>query len=397
MHGIEQFGHQLLLWGTVGVAALVGHRLARFLRVPASVLVLVLAAAAGGVVGRPSLGTVVDVVTVALIVILFDGGMHLGKRFRTAIGPIIGLGTVGTFLTAGLVALGAHFLFGIEVKTALVLGAALAPTDPAVVFSVLANRELTGKTSAILEGESGVNDPAGIALLVGFASFATATDTSMAGIVVDFLRQMAVGAAVGLVGGAMLAWLLARVKPLASEHRPVGVLAIVLALYGIAAAAHGSGFLAALLAGIVVAHSDTQPTHDVRRFTTTLATMGEITAFVLLGLSFDFSELTRRHIWLTGIGIALLLVFVVRPAVVLPMLAPTRLGRGEKVFVAWAGLKGAVPILLGALAVQSGVPDAGRIYAIVFIVVALSVAGQGGSLGAVAHRLRVTTRAVSAG
>ncbi|MBX5448215.1 MAG: cation:proton antiporter, partial [Acidothermus cellulolyticus] len=180
MHTLEQFGAQVLIWGVVGFAALLSQRIARILRIPAAVLVLVLAAAVGTVLGahRPHLALVVDVVTVALVVILFDGGMHLGRRFRSAAGPIVSLGTLGTFLTAAFIALAAHFLFDLGTATALVLGAALAPTDPAVVFSVLAQRELTGKTSAILEGESGVNDPAGIALLVGFAAFATSSHGS---------------------------------------------------------------------------------------------------------------------------------------------------------------------------------------------------------------------------
>ena len=394
MHTLEQFGAQVLIWGVVGFAALLSQRIARILRIPAAVLVLVLAAAVGTVLGahRPHLALVVDVVTVALVVILFDGGMHLGRRFRSAAGPIVSLGTLGTFLTAAFIALAAHFLFGIGTSTALALGAALAPTDPAVVFSVLAHRELTGKTSAILEGESGVNDPAGIALLLGFAAFATSSHGSAGQIAATFAVQMCVGAVVGMLGGWLLRVVHARPTPTTVAPEPLRILAVVLTIYGLAVVLHGSGFLAVLLAGIVFADEPERPGRAVRQFHGTLAHLGEIVAFVMLGLSFRLSDLTAGHAWLTGLMLTALLIFVLRPLAVLPLLIPVRLTRGERIFIAWAGLKGAVPILLGALAVQAGVPDSTRLYAIVFVVVALSVCIQGATLSTVAGRLGVATR-----
>jgi len=394
MHTLEQFGAQVLIWGVVGFAALLSQRIARILRIPAAVLVLVLAAAVGTVLGahRPHLALVVDVVTVALVVILFDGGMHLGRRFRSAAGPIVSLGTLGTFLTAAFIALAAHFLFGIGTSTALALGAALAPTDPAVVFSVLAHRELTGKTSAILEGESGVNDPAGIALLLGFAAFATSSHGSAGQIAATFAVQMCVGAVVGMLGGWLLRVVHARPTPTTVAPEPLRILAVVLTIYGLAVVLHGSGFLAVLLAGIVFADEPERPGRAVRQFHGTLAHLGEIVAFVMLGLSFRLSDLTAGHAWLIGLMLTALLIFVLRPLAVLPLLIPVRLTRGERIFIAWAGLKGAVPILLGALAVQAGVPDSTRLYAIVFVVVALSVCIQGATLSTVAGRLGVATR-----
>ncbi|ABK53757.1 sodium/proton antiporter, CPA1 family [Acidothermus cellulolyticus 11B] len=394
MHTLEQFGAQVLIWGVVGFAVLLSQRIARILRIPAAVLVLVLAAAVGTVLGahRPHLALVVDVVTVALVVILFDGGMHLGRRFRSAAGPIVSLGTLGTFLTAAFIALAAHFLFGIGTSTALALGAALAPTDPAVVFSVLAHRELTGKTSAILEGESGVNDPAGIALLLGFAAFATSSHGSAGQIAATFAVQMCVGAVVGMLGGWLLRVVHARPTPTTVAPEPLRILAVVLTIYGLAVVLHGSGFLAVLLAGIVFADEPERPGRAVRQFHGTLAHLGEIVAFVMLGLSFRLSDLTAGHAWLIGLMLTALLIFVLRPLAVLPLLIPVRLTRGERIFIGWAGLKGAVPILLGALAVHAGVPDSTRLYAVVFVVVALSVCVQGATLSTVAERLGVATR-----
>ena len=152
------------------VAAVFSNRLTRLLRVPTPALFLVLAAIAA--LFLPSFSDsarLIDerVVSIALVFILFDGGMHIGwARFRTSLGPITWIGIAGTAVTAAAIAAAAHFLFGFEWQASLLLGAALSPTDPAVVFSVLGQREISGRSGTILEGESGANDPVGIALMV---------------------------------------------------------------------------------------------------------------------------------------------------------------------------------------------------------------------------------------
>lgn len=397
MHDVQAFGLAVLVWGLVVSAALLGHRLARLIRVPAAAIFLIVAAIVADriepVRTAVSLRVVEDLVTLALVVILFDGGLSLGRRrFRAAAVPIVLLGVVGTFATTALIGVLAHAVFGLDWKFSFVLGAALAPTDPAVVFSVLAGKELIGRTSAILEGESGFNDPAGIALLLGFAQLATHAHGSVASLFGAFAVEMAVGAAIGAVGGFGLGWLLGNREPLHSSQQPLRALAGVLLLYGLATVAHGSGFLAVLVAGIVMGTENAQHGPSVQRFHSTLASLGEIVAFVLLGITVRLHALSVDYAWLIGVGLALLIAFVVRPIVVLPLLVPVRLRRNERAFIAWAGLKGAVPILLGALAVSAGVPDSQRLYAVVFIVVALSVIGQGGSLGWVANRLGITMR-----
>jgi potassium/hydrogen antiporter len=397
VHAVEHFGLDVLVWGVVGVAALFAHRLARLIRIPAPAIFLVAAAAIASEV-KPvrdavQLPTVVDMVTIALVVILFDGGLHLGyRRFRQAAAPIVVLGVFGTFATTALIAVAAHFVFALSWKVSLVLGAALAPTDPAVVFSVLANKEIAGRTSAILEGESGFNDPAGIALLLGFVTYATHPNGSILNVAWTFLIAMGVGAVVGYLGGRGLGWLLSWREPLLSSQQPIRALAGMLVIYGAATVAHGSGFLAVLIAGIVLGDQEERHGPAVRRFHSTLANLGEIVAFVLLGLSVRLHTVTIDYAWLIGIGLAFLIAFVLRPIAVLPLLLPIKLHPGERLFVAWAGLKGAVPILLGALAVVGGAPDAARLYAVVFVVVALSVAAQGGTLPYVARHMGVTMR-----
>jgi cell volume regulation protein A len=327
-------------------------------------------------------------------VILFDGGMHVGwRRFRRAVVPIVSLGVIGTFATAGVMTLAAHYLFGFDWTTAGILGAALSPTDPAVMFSVLGNKEVGGRTGTILEGESGVNDPVGIALMIGMLEFATSDDGSLWTVVVEFSLEMVIGLAVGIVGAALLVPVMRRVR-LPSELYPLQTIAAAGVIYGVASVAHGSGFLAVFIAGLAFGDVDAPFKREIRRFHTSLASLAEIVVFVALGLTIDVTDLFGDRVWLDGLLLALILAFVARPVALAPLLAPLHLRRGERLFVAWGGLKGAVPILLAAFALLAEVDDARQIYEIVFVVVAFSVVVQGASLGFAARRLRVPMRSV---
>jgi cell volume regulation protein A len=359
-------------------------------RVPAPAIVLVAAAITSTYISAVhdavNLHDVEHVVTVALIVILFDGGLHLGRRkFRDAALPIVALGAAGTLATTALIAVAAHVVFGLDWRFAFVLGAALAPTDPAVVFSLLASRAIAGRTPAILEGESGFNDPAGIALLLGFVHLATHPHASIAVMFGTFAIAMVVGCAFGAIAGLGIRWVLHPRRPALNAAQSVSALAGIFALYAIADLAHGSGFLAVFVAGIVLDEA-APPTNSVlARIQLNLPRLGELVAFVMLGITIDLHTLPTAHAWLIGLGVFGLLTFVMRPLVCLPLIAV--LSRRETAFVAWAGLKGAVPMLLGVLAVSGGVPDAPKLLAMVFVVVVASIVVQGGALPWVAGKL----------
>jgi cell volume regulation protein A len=156
-------------------------------------------------------------------------------------------------------------------------------------------------------------------------------------------------------------------------------------VYGVAAVAYGSGFLAVFVAGIMVGDLRAPYKREVEHVTSVLASLGEIVVFVALGLTIDVSSLGLQDVWLDGILIALVLTFAVRPAVVAAMLGPADLRRGEKAFISWAGMRGAVPILLAAFALLDGAEDASRIYGIVFVVVMFSVVVQGSLVGQAAR------------
>jgi len=399
MSDVEQFALIMLSTAAAVVAAVLSNRISERIRIPAPAIFLLAAAVASDVLpalGQLSVTTVQRVVTVALVVILFDGGMQIGwRRFRAAAGPVVWVGVAGTFVTAGALAVLAHVLFGLEWRAALLLGTALAPTDPAVVFSVLGRREVAGRSGTILEGEAGANDPVGIALMASLLAAGQPLGLGAAGSVAgQFLLQLAVGAAVGVAGGVLLVRFMRRV-PLPSEALyPLRVLASALVIYGAATVAHGSGFLAVFIAGILAGDARAPYKGEIERFHAALASLAEIVAFIVLGLTVGLHTLPDRDAWGIGLALAVLLTFVVRPLLVGLLLLPVRLAWGERLFVLWAGLKGAVPILLGTFLLTAGEPDASRLYAVIFVVVAFSVIVQGGLVPAVAGRLGVPMRTV---
>ncbi len=398
MTAIESLALEMLLISVALIAAVFSNRLSALIRVPAPALFLVAAAVLAKLF--PTLGsmqrdTAESLVTIALVFILFDGGMHIGwKQFRASLGAITWLGIAGTLVTAGAIAAAAFFLLGFDLRLSLLLGAAVAPTDPAVVFSVLGKREISGRTGTILEGESGANDPVGIALLV---SILAATGTGSAAIwggVGEFGLQLVVGAAVGIAGGWGLGKLMRHASLPNEALYSVSTIAGATLIYGAATALHGSGFLAVLLAGILVGDARGPFKREIRRFASGLATIGEIAAFSVLGLSVPLDTVFEPQVIWPGLAIAALLILVVRPLFVGLLLIPVRLRLGERAFVLWAGLKGAVPILLGMFILGAHIPGAPRVFAIIFVVVLVSVVLQGGLVPLFARVFRVPTTVI---
>ena len=399
MTEISDFGLIVLAVSATVFVALLGMRLADRLSLPYAAVILV-----GAVVVSTVFDSLEDVLSieqverltvVALVIILFDGGLHIGLgRFRRSAGPVVAIGVIGTFATAGLVAVAAHYVLGLDWILAGLIGAAIAPTDPAVTFSVFGSREIRGRAGTILEGEAGVNDPVGIALMIGMIELATHDDAGFSIVVSEFAVEMALGLVVG-IGGALALLPVMRHVPLTGPALyPIRVLAGAGVIYGLAAVVGGSGFLAAFVAGVLLGDAAAPRKGEIEGFLSSLAGLAEIAAFVALGLTVGLGSLESGETWVDGIVLALLLAFVARPLALIPLLLPARLTRGERVFIAWAGLKGAVPILLGALALLSDVDDAERLYGIVFIVVLFSVVVQGASVPKVARRLRIPFRRV---
>jgi cell volume regulation protein A len=393
---IPDFGTIVLVVSGGLLLAVVATRLNERFPVPEPGIFLVLAAIASdlfpGLSERLSTKEVERIGVVALIVILFNGGTLVGwRRFRVAAVPIFTLGIFGTFATAGIIAVSAHYLFDFSWTTAGILGAALSPTDPAVMFSVLGNKEIRGRAGTILEGESGVNDPVGIALMIGMLELAHDADASFWIVVEEFAQEMTVGLAFGLLGAAALRPLMRFSLPNAGLY-PIRTLAAAGVIYGATSLANGSGFLAVFVAGILLSDADIPLKEEIERFHTSLASLAEVVVFVALGLTIDVTNLFTSTRLFEGLVLAVVLALVARPLAVAPLLWPVRMRRNERLFVIWCGLRGAVPILLATFALLEGGNQAERIYDIVFVVVAFSVLVQGSTVPFVARTLRIPMR-----
>ena len=398
MSDLEPFAWLVLVTAAVGLAAVLSNRLTERLKVPAPALVLIAAAVIVKVVPdlhAPPERTAQRLVTLALLCILFEGGMHIGwSRFRDAAAPIAVVGVAGTFLTVAGAGGFLHLAVGLGWYPALLTATAVAPTDPAVVFSVLGRREVAGRSGTILEGESGANDPVGIALMASLIDAGGLSGGAAAHVAGEFALQMGVGAAIGLVGGRALLWFMRRI-PLPSEGLyPLRTLASALVLYGITTLLHGSGFLAVFIAGVVIGDARAPYKREIEHFHAALASLGEIVAFVALGLTVDIADLAHPDVWLPGLALGVILAVLIRPALVGPCLLGAGLRRNERAFVLFAGLKGAVPILLGSFLLAAHIPDAQRLYGIVVIVVAFSVLVQASLVPTAAALLHVPMRTI---
>jgi potassium/hydrogen antiporter len=398
MHDVIPFATVVAVASVALLLAVGSSRLASLTQIPSPALFLVAASVAADVfpdLGRLSIEVDQRIVTVALVVILFHGGMHIGiARFRPVAGSVLWLGVAGTFVTAAGLAAAAHYAFGFDWRPALLLGTALAPTDPATVFSVLGRREVTGRSGTLLEGEAGANDPVGIAVMIAILGSTGGGVGAVVHGVGEFVLQMVLGIAFGVAGGHGLRWLLRHLPMPNQALYPLRALAFALLLYGVTTAASGSGFLAVLLAGILVGDTRAPYKREIEHFASGLASLAEIVAFTLLGLSIPLSSAFQDAHAATALGLAAVLILVVRPVLVGLVLLPVHLRRGERLFVLWSGLKGVVPILLGTYVVAEGAQDAHRLYAVIFVVVLASVVVQGGLVPTLARIWNVPMRVV---
>jgi potassium/hydrogen antiporter len=390
---MQIFGAIVALVSGAVIAALLFGRVADRLRVPAPVVFLVVSAIGSDLV--PALGDAVSpravgwIASGALIVILFNGGLGLGwRRVRRLIRPIAVLGFGATASAAAVMIGSAHLLVEGPWITAAVIGVALAPTDPAMVFSTLRNEQLDQDTQTILEAESGANDPVSIALMVGVLAVADGGTSWALTISTTLVRELVIGLVVGGVG----AWFLRQPLKLLTEPsetlQPLVALAGAGLVFGIATAAHGSGFLAVFVAGIMIGDSETTITDEVRLFQNELGPLAELVVFVALGLTIHLAALDRTII-LDGVVLTAILILIARAPFVLLALRPFAVSRSQRQFLAWAGLRGAVPILLASLALADHVTGSDEAYGLVFIVVALSVLIQGTTIAPLARRVGI--------
>jgi cell volume regulation protein A len=319
--------------------------------------------------------------TLALAVIIFDGGLRTRREtFRVALWPAVSLATVGVVATALLVGAFAAWLLGLTWLQGLLLGSIVASTDAAAVFGMLqhSGTRLQARVSATLEMESATNDPMAIFLTVAILELMIAGKTGLdLGVLIALAKQFGIGAVLGVAGGRLLVWLINRLR-LQSGLYPLLAAAGGLLVFGGAHQLGGSGFLAIFLAGFVLGNSQLQAAQNILRVHDGLAWLSQIVMFLILGLLVTPSELVP----LVGpaLAIAAFLIVVARSVAVVASLAPFRFPWREQAFVSWVGLRGAVPIVLGLFPLMYGVEHARLFFNIAFFIVLVSLLLQGATI-----------------
>jgi NhaP-type Na+/H+ and K+/H+ antiporter len=328
--------------------------------------------------------------SVALAVILFAGGLGTRVRdIRVTWGPALVLATLGVALTAAVVGVSA-WLVGVPLLVGLLLGAVVGSTDAAATFLLLRGRGivLKGRVIETIVVESGLNDPMAIFLTVTLVSFVAAGGATLSpDLLRTFSLQLGFGAAGGLLGGLVLAWLGRRLH-LARGLRAVMALAGALALFAAVQIAEGSGYLAVYLCGVVLMDRTDEAHREELDIThASLAWLSQILMFLMLGLLVTPHELLGEI--LVSVGVAFVLIFIARPIAVAVCLAPFRFDLRERLFIAWVGLRGAVPIFLAVIVVASQGPIGVNFFNVVFLVVIASLILQGWTVPWMARRLRL--------
>jgi len=322
----------------------------------------------------------------ALVVILAEGGLSTSwHEIKPSLPAAATLSTVGVTVSVGVTAAGAHYLVGLDWQQSLIIGAVVSSTDAAAVFSVLRKVPLPRRLTGVLEAESGFNDAPVVIMVVAFST-AGPIDAWYV-LLGKITLELAIGAAIGLAVGWLGAFALRRVALPASGLYPIAVMAIAIAAYAAGAMAHGSGFLAVYLASLVLGNARLPHAPATRGFADGLGWIAQIGMFVLLGLLVTPHELLD-DIW-PAVIVGLVLTLVARPLEVLVSVTPFGTPWQEKVLMSWAGLRGAVPIVLATIPLVAEVPDSERIFNIVFVLVIVYTLVQGPTLPWVARRLRL--------
>ncbi|GAB2630971.1 potassium/proton antiporter [Streptomyces capparidis] len=322
----------------------------------------------------------------ALVVILAEGGLGTKwQQIRPAIPAAAALSTVGVAVSVGITAAAAHLLVGLEWKLALLMGAVVSSTDAAAVFSVLRRVPLPPRLTGALEAESGFNDAPVVILVVSFST--TGHLHSWYEIAGEIALELAIGLVVGVAVGRLGALGLRQIALPASGLYPIAVMALAVLAYAGGALAHGSGFLAVYIASLILGNAKLPHRPATRGFAEGLAWIAQIGLFVLLGLLVTPHELGDDV--LPAIIVGLALVLVARPVSVLVSLAPFRWPWRERALLSWAGLRGAVPIVLATIPLVADVPDAGRVFNIVFVLVIVFTLVQAPTLPWLARTLRL--------
>jgi potassium/hydrogen antiporter len=378
-----------LLAGGVAVSQ-VGDRL----RVPGLVLVIGLGMALGsdglGLLHFDDYELARTIGVIALAAILFEGGLAAGfPEIRPVLRPALALALVGTTLTAVFAGLAATWLLDLTLLEGLLLGSILAATDGAAIFAILRGSTLRRRVARTLEGEAGLNDPVAVLLVIGFSAWITTDGYNLVDMAQAFVVELAVGGVAGIAVGLAGVALLKRAPLTTPGLYPVASMALAAIAFGVGDALHGSGFLAIYLAGLALGSADIAERKAMATFHDGLAWVAQLVMFLALGLLVFPDEL--GPVAIQGTVLALIAAVVARPLAALVATTGAGFDLRERAVLGWAGLRGAVPVVLATFPVIEGVPGSEELFAIAFFAVLVSTVLQGTTFEALARRLGVTT------
>jgi len=384
----------ILIVGALLAAGIFGALLADRVRIPGLLLFLGLGMLAGsegiGGIEFDDAELARTLGTIALVLILFEGGLTAGwSEIRPVLGTAASLATVGTIVTAITAGLAATFIFDLDTLEGMLVGAAIAATDSAAIFAVLRRSTLEKRLARSLEGESGMNDPVALLLVIGFIEWIQEPGYGLPDMALLLVLKLAIGAAIGVAIGRVALLALSRVRLPTDGIYPVATIAIAGLAFGVAEVAHGSGFLAVYLTGLALGSGRVPARRTIVAFHEGVGWVAQIGLFILLGLLIFPS--TLDGVALEGLALSAVLILVARPLAAFLATLFSPFGLRERAMLGWAGLRGATPIWLATFPVVAGVDAGGLLFSIVFFVVVTSTLVQGASFEPLARRLGLTT------
>ena len=399
MDSLDSVSIAILLGAVLVLAGILSSLVALRFGAPLLLVFLLVGMIAGeggpGGIKFDDVGLTYTVGSVALALILFDGGLRTRfHTFRSVLVPSVTLATIGVLLTAALIAPIAKLALDLSWLEALLVGAVVASTDAAAVFLLIHSRglRLRPRVAGTLEVESGTNDPFAVFMTIVLVQILMLGDQSWLTVLTSFAREAILGTVIGVLGGRVVVWALNRLGLAQGLHAPF-VCTSALVLFGLTASLHASGFLAVYLAGLVIGNRPMRAHNSVVVFLDAVTWLAQIVMFVLLGL------LVWPERLLSTLGPALLvalgLMFIARPVAVFLCLSPFRFPLRDKIFISWVGLRGAVAIFLASIPLLVGLPKAPIYFDIAFVVVLVSLLVQGWTIAASARRLGLALPSLS--
>ncbi|MFC3418871.1 potassium/proton antiporter [Salinicoccus hispanicus] len=377
----------ILLVAIVLVLGVVITRFSSKLGFPSLVLFIIIGILLNQVIYYDDVETTQLIGMIALIIILFEGGLQTNiTAIKKVAVPAVLLATIGVLLTSLILGVFAYFILDLNLMTSMLLGAIVGSTDAAAVFAVFGSKNIKEKLSSTIEAESGTNDPMAVFLTVTIISIIEMPgETNVFLLILSFFWQMGIAVLVGIIIGRLAVYVINRIDLEASGLYPVLSLGFAMLSFGVAEVIGASGLLAVYIMALLMGNRPLTYKHSILRFNEGLAWMMQIIMFIMLGLLAFPDELFNYTI--QGILMALILIFIARPIGVFLTLIASKYDFKEKVFISWAGLRGSVPIVLATYPLVSGIENGYLIFNVVFFIVIFSALLQGSTITPVARWL----------